>query len=73
MNLQRPLEWMGLENVFEISSLERESPAIRLIHKLQDMPTDAYLEGLEVEAAAQYEAEKAAEEATEKENNKSND
>jgi len=68
MNLQRPLEWLGLEDRFEISSLQRESPAIRLIHKLADMPTDAYLEELEVEAAAQYETEKAAEAESEKEN-----
>lgn len=69
MNLLRPLEWLGLDDVFEVSSLERESPAIRLIHKLTDMPTDAYLDELEVEAAAQYEAEKAAKEAAAKKEN----
>jgi hypothetical protein len=71
MNLLRPLEWLGLEDVFEISSLERESPAIRLIHKLKDMPTDAYLEEIEEEAVAEYKAEKAEEEAATKKDNES--
>ena len=40
MNLQRPLEWLGMNDVFEVTSLKRGSPAIRLIHKLSDIPTD---------------------------------
>lgn len=40
VNLQRPLQWMGLDDIFEVASLQRGSPAIRLIHKLSDMPTD---------------------------------
>lgn len=38
MNLQRPLEWLGLSDLFEVTSLQRESPAIRIIHKLSDIP-----------------------------------
>jgi hypothetical protein len=38
MNLIRPLEWLGVRNDFEIVSMERGSPAIRLIYRLQDMP-----------------------------------
>jgi hypothetical protein len=37
MNLQRPLQWLGIDGKFEIASLHRGSPAIRLIHKLSDM------------------------------------
>ena len=40
MNLQRPLEWLGMDSDFEVASMQRGSPAIRLIHKLGDMPTD---------------------------------
>lgn len=40
MNLQRPLQWLGLDRCFEVASLERGSPAIRLIHKLSDIPDD---------------------------------
>lgn len=40
MNLQRPLQWFGLEGTFEVASLQRGRPAIRVIHKLSDMPTD---------------------------------
>jgi hypothetical protein len=40
MNLQRPLQWLGIDGSFEVASLKRGSPAIRLIHKLSDMPTD---------------------------------
>lgn len=42
MNLVRPLQWLGMDSVFEVSSLQRESPGIRLIHKLSDMPTEPY-------------------------------
>ncbi len=44
MNLLRPLEWLGLDGIFEVASLERGSPAIRLIHKLQDMPNEPWEE-----------------------------
>ena len=40
MNLQRPLQWLGLATSFEVASMKRGSPAIRLIHKLSDIPTD---------------------------------
>jgi hypothetical protein len=40
MNVLRPLEWLGLANQFEVASLQRDSPAIRILHKLQDMPED---------------------------------
>ena len=39
MNLQRPLEWLGIPH-FEVASMERGSPAIRLIHKLSEIPED---------------------------------
>lgn len=41
MNLQRPLQWLGVEEHFEVASPMswKETPAIRLIHKLSDMPT----------------------------------
>lgn len=38
MNLVRPLEWLGIRNDFEVVAMERESPAIRLLYKLNDMP-----------------------------------
>jgi len=44
MNLQRPLEWLGIHADFEVASMERGSPAIRLLYKLNDIPTDTYLE-----------------------------
>jgi hypothetical protein len=34
----RPLEWLGLQTQFEVASLQRDSPAIRLLYQLQDMP-----------------------------------
>jgi hypothetical protein len=40
INLQRPLEWLGVHTAFEVSSFQRGSPAIRLVHKLSDMPAD---------------------------------
>lgn len=39
MNLLRPLQWLGIEKDFEVASMERGSPAIRLLHKLSDIPT----------------------------------
>lgn len=38
MNLQRPLEWLGLRGDFEVASMERGLPAIRLLYKLTDIP-----------------------------------
>jgi len=38
MNLLRPLQWLGLHEDWEISSLERDSPAIRLIYRLDAIP-----------------------------------
>ena len=49
MNLMRPLEWLGLDEFFEISSFSRGSPAIRLFYKLNDMPTDTYRDDVEEE------------------------
>ena len=40
MNLQRPLQAMGFEETFEVASMTRGSAAIRLIHKLSEIPTD---------------------------------
>jgi hypothetical protein len=44
MNLLRPLQWLGIDDVFEVASMQRGSPAIRLIHKLSDIPDPADLE-----------------------------
>lgn len=44
MNLRQPLEWLGLDGIFEVASLQRGSPAIRLIHKLADMPEEPWKE-----------------------------
>lgn len=38
MNLQRPLEWLGIRHEFEVASMERGSPAIRLLYKLEAIP-----------------------------------
>jgi len=38
VNLQRPLQWMGLDSLFEVTSFQRGSPAIRLLYKLSDIP-----------------------------------
>lgn len=37
-NLRRPLQWLGIGENFEVESFESGSPAIRLIHKLSDIP-----------------------------------
>lgn len=42
INLQRPMEWLGMEQSFEVTAMQRGSPAIRLIHKLSAMPTEPY-------------------------------
>ena len=40
MNLQRPLNWLALNDVFEVVALEKSRlGAIRIIHKLSDIPT----------------------------------
>jgi hypothetical protein len=39
VNVQRPLQWMGLDGLFEVTSFQRGSPAIRLIYMLSDIPT----------------------------------
>jgi hypothetical protein len=41
MNVVQPLQWLGIHNDFEVSSFQRDSPAIRLIYKLNDIPTKA--------------------------------
>jgi hypothetical protein len=42
INLLRPLEWLGVHADFEVSSMQRGSPAIRLLYKLKDMPSTPY-------------------------------
>jgi len=44
MNVVRPLEWLGVHADFEVVSLKRDSPAIRLLYKLSDMPEGDYNE-----------------------------
>jgi hypothetical protein len=44
MNLVKPLEWLGVQSDFEVVSLQRDSPAIRLIYKLNAIPTGTYTE-----------------------------
>ena len=40
MNVLRPLQWLGINNnIIEVASLQRESPCIRLLHKLSDIPS----------------------------------
>lgn len=39
-NLQQPLEWLGLDLSFEISSITRGNPALRMLHKLSAIPTN---------------------------------
>jgi len=38
MNLQRPLDWLEVRHDFEVASMERGSPAIRLLYKLEGIP-----------------------------------
>lgn len=42
VNLLRPLEWLGVQADYEITSLEFGKPAIRLLHKLQEMPNEPW-------------------------------
>jgi hypothetical protein len=44
MNLIRPLQWLGLQSNFEVVSMQRDSPAIRLLYKLNDIPSGEYTE-----------------------------
>jgi hypothetical protein len=44
INLLRPLEWLGLHKDFEVVSMQRDSPAIRLLYKLNDIPDGEYTE-----------------------------
>jgi hypothetical protein len=39
-NLQQPLGWLGLDLSFEISSITRGNPALRMLHKLSAIPTN---------------------------------
>jgi hypothetical protein len=41
MNVIQPLQWLGIQNDFEVCSFQRDSPAIRLIFKLNDLPATA--------------------------------
>uniref|UniRef100_A0A7S2IDV5 Uncharacterized protein n=2 Tax=Helicotheca tamesis TaxID=374047 RepID=A0A7S2IDV5_9STRA len=36
--VQRPLSWLGVDSCFEVATLQRESMAIRFLHKLSDIP-----------------------------------
>ena len=47
VNVQRPLQWMGLDGLFEVTSFQRGSPAIRLIYMLSDIPTKDLLDETE--------------------------
>ena len=39
MNLQRPLEWLGLGDVLEVASLQKgENLAVRILHRIEDIP-----------------------------------
>jgi hypothetical protein len=43
MNVVQPLQWLGIHDDYEISSFHRDSLVIRLIYKLNDIPsTSAY-------------------------------
>ena len=44
MSVKQPLKWLGRHTDFEVVALERDSPGIRLLYKLQDMPSGAYTE-----------------------------
>ena len=40
MNILRPLEWLGIDSsIMEVASLKRESPCIRLLYKLSEIPS----------------------------------
>jgi hypothetical protein len=48
MNLQRPLQWLGIDGDFEVASLERGGlSVVRLIHKLSDIPSGIPAEPVE--------------------------
>jgi hypothetical protein len=40
-SIRQPLEWLGLDPYFEIAAIQRsDSTALRLLHKLSNIPTD---------------------------------
>ena len=38
MNVMRPLSWLGILQHFEVTTLQRDIPAIRMIYKVGDVP-----------------------------------
>lgn len=38
MNIHKPLTWLGIDSDFEVETLNSAYPAIRIIHKLSDIP-----------------------------------
>jgi len=44
MSVKQPLRWLGVHMDFEVVTLQRDSPGIRLLYKLQDMPAGGYTE-----------------------------
>lgn len=45
MNIIQPLQWLGIHDDYEITSFQRDSPVIRMIYKLNDIPsTSSYTE-----------------------------
>ena len=44
MNIIQPLQWLGIYDDFEITSFQRDSPVIRMIYKLNDIPNTPYTE-----------------------------
>jgi len=46
MNIHKPLTWLGIENDFEVESLNSVYLIIRLIHKLSDIPIIGLLSNL---------------------------
>ena len=44
MSVKQPLKWLGIHMDFEVVVLQRDSPGIRLLYKLQNMPDGGYTE-----------------------------
>ncbi len=44
MNIIQPLQWLGIYDDYEITSFQRDSPVIRMIYKLNDIPKTSYTE-----------------------------
>ena len=44
MNIIQPLQWLGIDGDYEITSFQRDSPVIRMIYKLNDIPKTSYTE-----------------------------